>query len=387
MPGSDDLDWLYRRGAHAGRPDDGPPPGDDAWGGPVPSRSPVPPSPPGPPRPPARPVAPAPQPPLPDRPTPRRGRPVLRLTTTLLVLAVVYLVGVPAVAWTLMDRVDAQPNGDRPAQQPGKLFLLTGSDSREGLSAEERRRLGTGTTSGRRTDTMMLLYVPDWGRPALVSLPRDSYVRVPGHGQNKLNAAYALGGPELLTETVELNTGLRVDDYAEIGFGGFVTVIDALDGIRMCPDKAISDRDSHLDIKAGCQTMDGTTALGYVRMRKADPRGDLGRVERQREMVGAVAREAASPASVLNPVRYWRLSMAGAQALSLGVGTGPLDTVRLGVGLLGFSGGEGLTLTVPVARDNLPTSAGLAVEWDASARDLFAEIAAGDTSKLDRFAR
>ena len=335
---------------------------------------------PPPPTPPRPAVSPAP------RPARRPRRPLLRLTTTLLVVAVVYLLGVPVVAWALMPRVDATPGGDRPAQQPGKLFLLAGSDASEGLTAEERRRLGTGSTGGSRTDTMMLLYVPDWGRPALVSLPRDSWVTVPGYGGRKLNAAYAIGGPKLLARTIEVNTGLRVDDYAEIGFGGFVNVIDALDGIRMCPEKAISDRDSHLELKAGCQTMDGVTALGYVRMRKADPRGDLGRVERQREMVAAVAKEAAAPVTFLNPVRYWNFSMAGSDALALGYGTGALDTVRLAAGLLGFAGGEGLTLTVPVARANLPTSSGLAVEWDAEAKDMFAEIAAGDTSKLDRFA-
>ena len=121
-------------------------------------------------------------------------------------------------------------------------------------------------------------------------------------------------------QTVEQNTGLRVDAYVEIGFGGFVNIIDALGGIEMCLPKAIKDQDSHLDLPKGCQNLDGTNALGYVRMRKADPRGDLGRVERQREMLAAVAKKAASPATVINPVRYWNLCNAATQAVTLGRG-------------------------------------------------------------------
>ena len=224
-------------------------------------------------------------------------RNALRLVAVLLVLLVGWLVGVPAYAWSQVDRVDDAPAGKRPANQPGQTFLLVGSDSREGLSAAERKKLGTGSTGGQRTDTIMLLHVPPGGKPALISIPRDSYVSIPGHGQDKVNAAFSYGGADLLEQTVEQSTGLRVDGYLEIGFGGFVNVIDALDGIRMCVPRAIKDADSHLDLRKGCQTMDGTTALGYVRMRKADPRGDLGRVERQRQMLGAVAAKAASAAA------------------------------------------------------------------------------------------
>ena len=97
----------------------------------------------------------------------------------------------------------------------------------------------------------MILSIPPGGKPALISIPRDSYVPIPGNGKNKINAAYAFGGPELLVETVEQNTGLRIDAYTEIGFGGFVNVIDALGGIEMCLPKAIKDKDSHLEPEEG----------------------------------------------------------------------------------------------------------------------------------------
>ena len=171
----------------------------------------------------------------------------------------------------------------------------------------------------------MIVHVPPGGKPALISLPRDSYVSIPGHGQNKINAAYSFGGPKLLVQTVEENTGLRVDGYAEIGFGGFVSIVDAVGGVKMCLPSAIKDRDSHLNLKKGCQTLDGINALGYVRMRKADP----GRTWVRRAPArcpGAVAKKAATPATVLNPVRYWRLSTAGANAVRLGEDTTFVET-------------------------------------------------------------
>jgi LCP family protein required for cell wall assembly len=306
----------------------------------------------------------------------------------LLLLLILWLIGVPAYAWTQIARVDAAPSGQRPADQPGKTFLLVGSDSRAGLSKAEQKRLGTGSTGGQRTDTIMIVYLPPGGKPALISLPRDSYVEIPRNGKNKINAAYAFGGPELLVQTVEQNTGLRMDGYMEIGFGGFVNIIDALGGIRMCLPNAIKDRDSHIDLPKGCQTLSGTEALGYVRMRKADPLGDLGRVERQREMLAAVADKAASPATVLNPVRYWKFNMATADAIKLGRDTSLPETVWLAYAMKRISGGDGLTLTVPVSSTGASTSAGSAVVWDPTkSKAMFSDIARGDTAGLSKYAK
>jgi LCP family protein required for cell wall assembly len=307
---------------------------------------------------------------------------------TVLLLFVVWLIAVPVYAWSQVTRVDDVPPGKRPADQPGKTFLLVGSDSREGLSKAEQKKLGTGSTAGKRTDTIMIVYVPRGGKPALISLPRDSYVPIPGHGQNKINAAYSFGGPQLLVQTVEQSTGLRVDGYAEIGFGGFVSIVDAVDGVRMCLPSAIKDRDSHLDLQKGCQTLDGINALGYVRMRKADPRGDLGRVERQRAVLGAVAKKAATPMSVLNPVRYWNLCTSAAEAVRLGEDTSFAETVSLANAMRKIAGGKGLTLTVPVANPGAFTPVGSAVLWDTTnAKALFGDIARGDTSKLSKYAK
>jgi LCP family protein required for cell wall assembly len=322
---------------------------------------------------------------------PRQRHPVrnfFRVLLILLLLFILWLVAVPAYALAQVARVDAAPSGQRPADQPGKTFLLVGSDSRAGLSKAEQKRLGTGDVAGRRTDTIMLVYLPVGGKPALISVPRDSYVEIPGSGKNRINAAYAFGGPELLVQTVEQNTGLRMDGYMEIGFGGFVNVIDALGGIRMCLPRAIEDRDSHLDLPKGCQTLSGPEALGYVRMRKADPRGDLGRVERQREMLAAVADKAASPATVLNPIRYWNFCMASADAIKLGRDTSLPETLLLALAMKQISSGDGLTLTVPISSAGASTPVGSAVLWDrVKSKAMFSDIARGDTSSLGKYAK
>lgn len=300
---------------------------------------------------------------------------------------VFYLAGFPLWAWFGSGRVATTPPSDRPWVQPGITLLLTGSDSRAGLTDEQKRELGTGSSTSERADTIMVLHVPVLGAPALVSIPRDSYVTVPGHGQNKINAAYALGGPELLAQTVEQNTGVRVDGYLSLGFDGFVQIIDALGGIEMCLPAAIQDDKAHVDLPAGCQVLAGPDALGYVRMRYADPRGDIGRAERQREMVAATAKKALSPLTVVNPVRWISLNNAARGAITRGRDTGPLDALALvyGAGFIGLGGGH--TLVVPISDPAYSTDVGEAVLWDEEESDaLFRALRSGSTMRLDRFA-
>ncbi|HEU4513362.1 MAG TPA: LCP family protein [Nocardioidaceae bacterium] len=291
--------------------------------------------------------------PPPSRPT--RHRPRLGWVKLVLLLWVVFLVAVPLWAWSKIDKVNAEPEDGRPDSQPGHTYLLVGSDSREGLSEEERREFGTGTGEGRRTDTIMLLHTGA-GPNLLLSIPRDSIVEVPGYGTTKVNAAYAYGGPKLLVKTLENETGIRIDSYVEIGFAGFVNVVDAVGGVEICPKQAMKDPLAKLDIEKGCQEVDGPTALGYARSRKISTLGDIDRAQRQREVVSAVGDKAASPWSVLNPVRYVRLASAGAESVRLGKDTGPFDTVRFAWAMTRVTGDKGLTCGVPIAD--------LAVNWD-----------------------
>lgn len=333
----------------------------------------------------ATPPAPAPRPR--SRRSRRRRRPVRRFLGTLILVWVLFLVGVPIFAWTTGTTVDAMPTGQRPAGQPGTAVLLVGSDGRDTLTPEQRAELGTGSPQGARSDTMMILYSPPSGRSVMMSLPRDSYVSIPGHGDNKLNAAFALGGPELLVETVEVNTGVRIDGYLEVGFLGVVRAVDAVGGIEVCLEGPIQDRDSHLDLQAGCQTFDGVTALNYARMRKADPRGDLGRVERQREVIGKVMNEVISPWTFINPVRYWNLNMAARSSLARSPGFGPGAIWSAGSAFVGAAFGNGISVTVPVS--GTPTIGGQSVViWDeAASREMFQAIIDGNTEPLEQFER
>ena len=301
---------------------------------------------------PARPAA----PPRPPRTTKRRPRFRLRWLWVLLLLWLVFLIAIPLWAWTRVDKVNAFPGGDRPEEQPGTTYLMVGSDSRGDLTPVERRELGTGNASGQRTDTIMLLHTGS-GPNLLMSIPRDSQVEVPGYGRTKINAAYAYGGARLLVRTVEGATGIRVDHFVEVGFGGFVDLVDAVGGVEVCPPFDMKDPLANINLKKGCQEVDGPTALGYARSRKTDEQfGDLGRASRQREVVSAIGREAVSPWSVLNPVRYYRLNMAGARAVRVSEGTSPFSMARWALAMTRVDGDSGLTCGVPVAD--------FAVNWD-----------------------
>lgn len=270
-----------------------------------------------------------------------------------------------------LQRVAALP-ADSTATSSGTNWLIVGSDAREGLSAEEQERLATGDTGGQRTDTIMLLHSGSSGS-VLVSLPRDSYVPIPGRGSGKLNAAYSYGGPQLLIETVEAATGLHIDHYTEIGFGGFVGAVDAVGGVDLCVPQSIKDPKAGLDIKAGCQELDGATALGYVRTR-ATAGSDFDRVARQRAFLSALIAKATSPATLVNPFRVVPLANAMTGTITVDDGDHIWSIARLGLAMRGVSGGDGVATTVPVA--STPTIGGQSVvRWDkARAAQLFAAI-------------
>ncbi len=302
--------------------------------------------------------APASGPPMATPPKKRRtGRRIRRIVLLLVVAWVAFLIAVPVMAWKKIDKVDAAPAGARPDEQPGTTYLLVGSDSRKGLSRAEKRRMGTGGVGdvGQRTDTIMLLHIGD-GPTLLLSIPRDSIVPIPDHGTTKINAAFAYGGPKLLVRTIEQSTGVRIDHYVEIGFGGFVNSVDAVGGIEICPTQRMVDPRANLKIKKGCQQADGVTALGYSRSRHTSPIGDIDRAKHQREVVAAIGAEVKSPWTVINPWRYSAVMNAGTSSLKISEGTGPIDLARFAWAMTKVNGSGGLTCSMPI-RD-------LAVHWD-----------------------
>lgn len=314
-----------------------------------------------------------------EGPPPRRGRGgrprygFRRIAAILLALVLVYVLAMGwavGSVWASIDEVDATPDGaTRPPSARGSTYLLVGTDSREGLSDEERRELVTGSAEGSRADTLMVLHVGGPDGPVLVSVPRDSYVDIPGHGANKINAAYAQGGPELLVDTVEQATGIRMDGYLELGFGGFVEVVAAVGGVHMCLEEPVQDDRTRLDLPAGCQDLEGADALNYVRMRYSDPRGDLGRVERQRAFLSALASRMATPQTVLVPWRLHEVGTAVGRSLARGENTSAFELGRIGLAMRTLSSGEGQSLTVPVADADYRTAAGSTVLWDEAGAD------------------
>ncbi|GAA4610952.1 LCP family protein [Saccharopolyspora hordei] len=251
-----------------------------------------------------------------------------------------------------INRISAFPDYDgRPEAGAGENWLIVGSDSREGLDPETAANLHVGDADGQRTDTIMIAHLPDNDTPpTLISLPRDSHVPVPGHGRTMINAAFALGGPEMLAETVERATGLRIDHYAEIGFGGFAGVVDAVGGVEMCLEQEMHDTKTGQTLPAGCNRLSGEQALTFVRMRYSDatPRSDLDRVANQREFIGALVSEAASAGTLLNPFTTYALADSGAEALTMLEEDGPGDLLSLAWAMRGISSGEVVTTTVPL---------------------------------------
>lgn len=154
-----------------------------------------------------------------------------------------------------------------------------------------------------RSDTMMLLnYNAVWNTLHLISVPRDTRVKLSGYGNQKINAAYVYGGPDLAKKAVSNLTGLCVDYFVKVDFDGFAKVVDALGGVTIdIKEKMNYDdpyQDLHIHFKPGRQRLTGNKALEYVRWRGGVD-ADLGRVQRQRQFLDAALRRAVSPAGVL----------------------------------------------------------------------------------------
>ncbi|HYY19200.1 MAG TPA: LCP family protein, partial [Streptosporangiaceae bacterium] len=226
--------------------------------------------------------------------------------------------------------------------------------------------LHVGSDTDLNSDSLMLLHMGG-PQPVLISIPRDSYVAIPGHSMNKINAALGIGGPSLLVQTVENATGLKIDHYMGIGFEGLVDVTNKVGGVYICLKQPVQDTDSGVNLKAGCQTLNGTQALEFVRDRHSFATGDLQRVQDQRAFLKALLSKATSPGVFLNPFKALPFGSSAASSTSVDQGTHLYDLIKAGLALRGPETG-----TVPIANAALPTSAGEAVEWDhTKALELF----------------
>ncbi|MGV0771198.1 LCP family protein [Mycobacterium syngnathidarum] len=292
---------------------------------------------------------------------------MLSIFVVLVVAAVLAVIGGGLWIDSSLHRIPALADyPERPAAAKGTTWLLVGSDSRQHLSPEQQADLATGGDIGTgRTDTILLVHIPGFGAgtPAtMVSIPRDSYLPIPGYGEDKVNAAFSLGGAPLLAQTVEQATGLHLDHYAEIGFDGFAAMVDAVGGVTMCPAEPISDPLAGIELPAGCQELDGRSALGYVRTR-ATPRADLDRMIHQRAFMSALLHRATSPEVLFNPLRWQPMAEAATNSVAVDENAHVWDLGRLAWAM---HGDDMVTTTVPIG-EFTGSDSGAVVVWDSDA--------------------
>jgi LCP family protein required for cell wall assembly len=244
-----------------------------------------------------------------------------------------------------------------------EIFLIVGNDSRS-AEAEES------DVEGARADTIMLLVHSSAGVDSLISIPRDTRVLLPAFtdqlgnfgmpGQEidpmyaKINAAYSYGGPELLVRAVEDLTRQKVDHYAELGFDGLTSLIDAVGGINLCYDDDVDDNDSGMQWEAGCHDVDGGEALAYSRMRHQDPEGDIGRAKRQRNVIHELAGKVMQVKNDGKPTNLWNINPlldiahSGLKTIKFDERTSPQDMLHFATYFQNATGANGYQDVIPI---------------------------------------
>ncbi|MDF2978284.1 MAG: LytTR family transcriptional regulator, partial [Actinomycetospora sp.] len=338
-------------------------------------------------RPPASPPRP-PRPPRPVRAEPddegRGGRHARRMMRVVVAVLSVLVFAVSGTAWaalsgsvgTMAGALGSGPVGD--AADGATDILLVGVDSRtdaqgQPLPDDALRSLGAGAADGVvNTDTMMLVRVPnDGSRAVAFSIPRDSYVAIPGaFRRDKINSAYPgaksdeavrlvqsgttdprevdvrssdAGRRELVRAVAEL-TGLTVDHYAEVNLMGFYTLTNAIGGVDVCLKNPVDDELSGARFPAGPRTVAGHDALAFVRQRHGLPQGDLDRIRRQQAFLASLSRKVLSSGTLADPFTLTRLLDAVRQSVVL---DGDWDLLRFGQQMQDVSAGAVAFLTIP----------------------------------------
>ena len=298
---------------------------------------------------------------------------VVGIASTLVLLAAVAAWAFTSYLNGAVARVDAGTAGG----YRGPLnVLLAGVDLRSGLTRAQQLQLHVGRDLSFNSDTMMVIHVSaDRTRVTVVSIPRDSWVDIPGHGMSKINAAFGLGGPKLMVATVEHVTGLTINHFVEVNFLGFVKIINALGGVNICLPYAVNDHYSGLHLSAGMHRVNGITALKYARDRHSFAASDLARITNQQSLLSSLLREAISSHTLTNPLRLSGFLRAALGAITVDRG---LDLAALADQLRGITLHDVQFLTVPLSNVNYQAPGGQsAVLWNAAAASqIFAKLRA-----------
>ncbi|WP_028810751.1 LCP family protein [Streptomyces flavidovirens] len=287
---------------------------------------------------------------------------------------------------TGIERVDPfKDMKNRPAAGHGTNILLVGTDGRDKITPEEKRKYRLGGEPCHCTDTIMVVHISaDRERASIVSLPRDSYAQVPEHTDRstgkhhnahpaKLNAAYAEGGPGLTVRTVEHMTKVKIDHYLEVDFTSFMKTVDVLGGVEVCTVRPLKDDYTGLDLPVGTHRLDGGQALQYVRSRHIDGASDFSRMQRQQRFLAAFIARASTRGVLLNPVKFREVTSTLLGSVRADKGFGTEEILALGQAMRGFTPSSSEFASVPVAGVNPPVEGiGSTVRWDEEkSRKLF----------------
>ena len=240
-------------------------------------------------------------------------------------------------------------------------ILLVGSDSRAGANGIGTQGIGATFVTGQRSDTVILVHLfGNSDKAELVSFPRDSYVEIPaytdpktGHvtptHHEKLNSAFALGGPALLIATIEKLSNIRVDHFLQIDFTGFKGMVNKLGGVNVCLTKPAKDSFSGIDMSAGNHHISGDVALAFVRQRHGLALGDIDRIARQQQFIGSLVRKVLSAGTLLDPFKLNGFLDVATSSLQADQGLSGGDIKTLALRLRHFNSGGVIFQTVPIA--------------------------------------
>ena len=247
-----------------------------------------------------------------------------------------------------LEHRPSKPSG--PAGDAVNILLL-GTDRRSDVATTGAdARAASWVVGAQRSDELMILHIDARRRAAsIISIPRDTWVDIPGYGMHKVNAAFSYGGPSLAVETVESLTGVRIDHLAVVDWTGFAALIDSIGGIDVMVPKTVTDSVHGVTWTAGPHRLDGAEALAYVSQRYGLPRGDLDRVARQQVVLRAAMTSALHQEMRKDPRMLYGFLDTMTRHLSVDRDWSTRSMLELAVSMRDFRSADLTFLTMPVA--------------------------------------